>query len=123
MWVSEPVSEDPQPRIELTWSSPQTVRHVDVIFDDDVNEDLINLHHHRTEAEVMPTLVRNARLETRAEGAWRTLARIEGNRCRRWSSSLEEPQSIENLRLVVEDTNGVPQARVIALRAYAAPHA
>ena len=120
MWVSEPVSEDPQPRIELTWSSPQTVRHVDVIFDDDVNEDLINLHHHRTEAEVMPTLVRNARLETQVGGTWRVLARVEENRRRRWSVDVDPAQQIENLRLVVEDTNGADEARVVAIRAYSA---
>ena len=118
MWVSDSVTDDPQPWVQLAWASPQVLRTIDVIFDDDVNEDLINLHHHRTDAEVMPTLVRNARLETRAGGNWQTIASVEENRQRRWSVTLEEPRRIENLRLVVEDTSGVGQGRVIALRAY-----
>src|SRR5699024_9835710 len=120
MWVSEPGSEAPQPRSELTWSSPQTGRHGDVIVDDDVHEDLINLHHHRTEAESMPTLVRNGRLETQVGGTGRVLARVEESRRRRWSVDVGPAQQSENLRLVVEDTNGADEARVVAIRAYSA---
>ncbi|MFC0673185.1 FAD-dependent oxidoreductase [Brachybacterium hainanense] len=119
MWVSGPAAEDPQPWLELVWEAPQQVREVDVIFDDDVNEDLINLHHHRTEAEIMPTLVRSARLEGRIGGSWRTLASLEENRRRRWSVDLGEEQELEALRLVALDTHGAPGARVVAVRTYA----
>lgn len=119
MWVSAPLAEDPEPWVELAWEEPRTVRQVDVILDDDVNEDLINLHHHRTPAEVMPTLVRHARLEARDATGVRVLARLRENRRRRWSVPLPDGERIETLRLVVEDTNGAEAAHVIALRAYA----
>src|SRR5699024_12290529 len=102
------------------WPGPHPARPAAVVCDDDVTADLINLHHHRTEAEVMPPLVRNARLETQVGGPWRVLARVEENRRRRWSVDVDPAQQIENLRLVVEDTNGADEARVVAVRAYSA---
>lgn len=120
MWVSAPMSEDPQPQIELSWAEPQDVGRVEVIFDDDVNEDLINLHHHRTEAEVMPTLVRDARVEVRTEGNWHEVARIDRHRQRRWSADFESLGLVDALRLTVEDVNGTGAARVSAVRAYRA---
>ena len=118
MWVSGPVAVDPQPWIELTWQAPQQVRRVDVLFDDDLNEDLINLHHHRTEHEVMPTLVRNARLETSGADGPQVLARVEENRQRRWSVEFEEAVRLEELRLVVEDLHASARGRVIGVRVY-----
>ena len=119
MWVSGPPAEDPQPVLELAWDQPQTVAEVDLLFDVDLNEDLINLHHHRTAAEVMPTLVRSARLEAHDGGDVRVLARLEDNRQRRWSVRLDEAVATRALRLVVEDTNGAPSAHVVNLRVYA----
>lgn len=119
MWASAPTAENPQPWVELAWEQARQVRQVDVILDDDVNEDLINLHHHRTAAEVMPTLVRSARLEAHDGGDVRVLARLEDNRRRRWSVRLDEAVATRALRLVVEDTNGAPSAHVVNLRVYA----
>ncbi|WP_283656363.1 MULTISPECIES: hypothetical protein [unclassified Paenibacillus] len=54
----------------------KTVREIHCTFNDDVNEDLINLHHHRTPFEVMPELVRHYRIEVFTDGTmnrtWRT---------------------------------------------------
>ena len=93
---------------------------VEIVFDDDVNEDLINLHHHRTEAEVMTTLVRDARVEVRSGGAWREVARVERNRQRRWSADFEGPRPVDALRLIIENVTGTEAARVSAVRAYRA---
>lgn len=119
LWASAPTAEDPQPWVELVWEQVRQVRQVDVILDDDVNEDLINLHHHRTAAEVMPTLVRSARLEAHDGGDVRVLARLEDNRRRRWRVRLDDAVATRALRLVVEDTNGAPSAHVVNLRVYA----
>jgi hypothetical protein len=118
MWVSAPASEDPQPWLAATWPQEQTIAQVDLLLDDDVNEDLINLHHHRTEPDAMPTLVRTARLETRADGAWREVARIDGNRERLRRILFDEPLRTRALRLVIEDTNGAGEAHVVGLRAW-----
>ncbi|WP_193107033.1 FAD-dependent oxidoreductase [Brachybacterium sp. FME24] len=119
MWISGPTGEDPQPWIELSWAEPVQVGSVEVLFDDDVNEDLINLHHHRTEAEVMPTLVRDARVEVHMEGSWREVARIDGNRQRRWVADLGE-LPVQGLRLVIQGTDAAKEARLVAFRAIAA---
>jgi hypothetical protein len=118
MWVSGPAAEDPQPALELSWQEPVTVTEVDLLLDDDLNEDLINLHHHRSPDDIMPTLVRNARLETRADGAWHHLASLHENRQRRRVLRLDSPVTTDALRLVVEDTHGVPEARVVGFRVY-----
>jgi hypothetical protein len=146
LWVSAPLAEDPQPWLRLDWDAPQRIGSVDLVLDDDLGEDLINLHHHRTEAEVMPTLVRNARVEVlgsdgaaadgvpgggigadgrsaageaAADGPWHEIARLTDVRSRHHVLRLEAPVATRALRVVVEDTNGAAQARIVGLRAYA----
>ncbi|MGP5034818.1 FAD-dependent oxidoreductase [Brachybacterium alimentarium] len=118
MWVSADTSEDPQPWLQLRWPAPQEITAVDVVLDDDLNEDLINLHHHRTSDDTMTTLVRTARLEARVGTHWQEIARIRENRERHRSFPLEHPLRADALRVVVEDTNGATTARIVALRAY-----
>ena len=118
MWVSADISEDSQPWIALSWSAPVEIGLLEVIFDDEVNEDLINLHHHRTAPEVMPALVRDARLEVHDGEAWREVARTEDNRARRWSVPMRDRVMTDRVRVTVEDTNGAPTARIVAVRTY-----
>ncbi|WP_193105183.1 FAD-dependent oxidoreductase [Brachybacterium sp. FME24] len=120
MWVSDLTAQDPQPWLELRWTTPQEIRTIDLVLDDDVNEDLINLHHHRTPGDAMATLVRNARLEMLVDARWQEVARLTENRERHRSLRLSESVTTTALRLVVEDTHGAPEARVVALRAYGA---
>ncbi|MFI6294003.1 FAD-dependent oxidoreductase [Nonomuraea sp. NPDC050790] len=114
MWVSATLPA----ALELRWPEPVTIGRVEVIADDDVNEDLINLHHHRTPFEIIPTLVRDYRVEAMAGGEWRQVAEARGNRRRRIVHPLAEPVTAEGLRIVVESSNGAPSAHVIAVRAY-----
>ncbi|WP_329126170.1 FAD-dependent oxidoreductase [Streptomyces sp. NBC_01465] len=117
-WVSEP--QDTGAWLELAWPEPVTLGRIDVIADDDVNEDLINLHHHRTPFDVLPTLLRDFRIEARdPDGSWRTLSRTQDNRRRRTSLTLEESVTTDALRVVVEATNGSASAHIVAVRAYA----
>ena len=55
---------------------------VSVIFNDDVDEDLINLHHHRSPFRVVPELVRNYRIDAFIGGEWRSVKRVIDNRRR-----------------------------------------
>src|SRR5699024_12188503 len=100
------------------WQEPQRVSGVDLLFDDDLNEVLINLPRHRSPDDIVPTLVRNARLEAHTDGAWHHLASLTENRERRRVLRLDAPVHATALRLVVEDTNGVPEARVVGVRVY-----
>ncbi|MEU0569093.1 FAD-dependent oxidoreductase [Nonomuraea sp. NPDC005983] len=114
MWVSDGLPA----ALELAWPEPVTIGRVEVIADDDVNEDLINLHHHRTPFEVLPTLVRDYRVEVRRGGAWQAVAEVAANRRRRVAHVLAEPVTADGLRIVVESTNGAPSAHLVAVRAY-----
>ncbi|MEL5958764.1 FAD-dependent oxidoreductase [Streptomyces sp. CLV115] len=120
MWVSGPLRDGAGAWLELAWPQPVTLGRIDVLADDDVNEDLINLHHHRTPFETLPTLLRDYRVEARdADGIWRTVSRTTDNRRRRQVHTLDEPVTSTALRIVVEATNGAPSAHVVAVRAYA----
>ncbi|WP_194891281.1 FAD-dependent oxidoreductase [Catenulispora pinisilvae] len=122
MWVGEP--DGPQ-WLQVAWPEPVPVARIEVVLDDDVDEDLINLHHHRTPEPVMPTLVRDYRVELRtADGQWETVARVAGNRRRRNVHVLGGPgpettgRTTSAVRIVVESTNGAPSAHVVAVRVY-----
>lgn len=118
MWVSADAAEDPQPWLQLDWADPQEITTVDLVLDDDVNEDLINLHHHRTPDDTMPTLVHTARLEALVDGQWQEIARMEENRERHRSFLLAHPMRTGSLRVVVDEMNGAPTARIVSLRVY-----
>jgi hypothetical protein len=118
MWVSEPVGEADETWLQLSWASPVEVGAVELILDDDVNEDLINLHHHRTPFDVMPTLLKDYRIEARVDGQWQPIADQRDNRVRHRRHSLPAPASADAVRLVVESTNGSPSAHVIGIRVY-----
>ncbi|MEV4222051.1 FAD-dependent oxidoreductase [Nonomuraea sp. NPDC049725] len=113
MWVSGELPAT----LELSWPAPVPIGRVDLLADDDVNEDLINLHHHRTPFEVMPTLIRDYRLEARRDGRWRTVAEVRGNRRRRNVHDLGAVTA-DALRIVVDSANGTPYAHVVAVRVY-----
>lgn len=115
MWVSDTVPA----ALELRWPEPVTIGRVEVIADDDVNEDLINLHHHRTPFEVIPSLVRDYRVEALVGGDWRQVGEVSANRRRRNAHPLAEPVTTDGLRIRVESTNGAPSAHLVAVRAYA----
>lgn len=120
MWMSAPMEHDPRPTLQLDWSTPVEITRIDIVFDDDLNEDLINLHHHRTPNDIMRTLVRNAVIEVRRGEEWMPIASIRDNRVRHVTITLDDAVSTDGVRIVVEETNGCAEARVVAVRAYAA---
>jgi hypothetical protein len=80
LWISEDLEWDPEPTLELAWPEPVEIAEVTLILDEDVEEDLINLHHHRTPFDVLPTLVRDYEVQVAdAGGNWRTLVTVTGN--------------------------------------------
>ncbi|WP_438432299.1 FAD-dependent oxidoreductase [Gorillibacterium sp. sgz500922] len=119
LWISaNPVAGQEAPWAALEWESPVAIKRVLLTFNDDVNEDLINLHHHETPFPVIPELVRGYRLEALVKGEWRELARVADNRRRRRVHVLDQPVQASALRLVVDETNGAPLAEVFEIRVY-----
>lgn len=119
LWISEAMGSGETAALELKWAQAATFREVQLVFNDDVNEDLINLHHHSTPFTVIPELVRDYRLEAQLDGQWTVLHEEKANRKRKRVHAFTAPVMSERLRLVVEATNGSPCAEVIEIRVYA----
>jgi len=119
MWNSEPFTSGADaPWLQLEWDRERRIGEIHLVFNDDVNKDLINLHHHRTPYEIMPELVKDYRVEAWVDGQWVTVAREEGNRRRKRIHKLAPAVVTRRIRLVVEATNGSPYAEVIEMRVY-----
>ena len=118
MWVSEPVRADRGQALTASWPEPVDIGRIDVVLDDDVNEDLINLHHHTTPFDTIPALAKDFHVDLRVDGTWTEVAAVVENRRRRHRFELPAAVGADALRVVVESTNGAPSAHVIALRAY-----
>ncbi|WP_020618573.1 FAD-dependent oxidoreductase [Paenibacillus daejeonensis] len=119
LWSSDTLAAGEEAWLQYSWQEQVTIREVQVIFNDDVNEDLINLHHHRTPFEAIPELVRDYRLEAHIDGQWVQVAAATGNYRRKRRHLLDAPVQADAIRLVVEATNGCPRAEVVEIRAYA----
>ncbi|TMV46435.1 FAD-dependent oxidoreductase [Paenibacillus mesophilus] len=117
MWVSEPMAEGGEEWLELQWPQEVPLSEVQLIWNDDVNEYLINLHYIRTSFDVMPELAADYRLEAWVGGEWRMLHRETDNRKRKKTHRFDSV-STARLRIVVERTNGCPRAELVEIRAY-----
>ncbi|MGW5363222.1 FAD-dependent oxidoreductase [Actinopolymorpha pittospori] len=116
LWASEPLAFDPHPWLELQWPEPVAIRQLAVIFDVEVEEDLINLHHHWTPSETMPGLVRDYEIQARTDGQWHPVAGEQANRRR--TRRFDVDLRTDALRVVVHATNGAPRAHIVSVRAY-----
>lgn len=117
MWSSAKIVAGRPEHVELEWESPQELSRIDLIFNDDVDEDLINLHHHHTPFPVIPELARDYRVEAFAEGEWREVVRVEDNRTRRRTHDIAATRTTR-LRVVIDSTNGSDWATLVACRAF-----
>ncbi|WP_260256056.1 FAD-dependent oxidoreductase [Streptomyces sp. 840.1] len=109
--------------LRLDWEQEQELSELRVVFDDDVDEYLNNLHRHRTPFEVMPELVRAYRIQMPGpDGTWHTLVSETDNRRRHRVHRLAGPVHTRALRLVVDATHGAPRAHVSAFKAYGGAH-
>ncbi|MNI56886.1 hypothetical protein D3C73_1119150 [compost metagenome] len=117
-WTSEPMADGKPEWVELSWPAPISIHSVHLTFNDDVNEDLINLHHHRTPFLVIPELVKNYRIEAQVDGAWVVLDAETSNRKRKRIHPLDQPIETSRLRVVIESTNGGKYAELVEIRVY-----
>lgn len=117
MWVSQPIATGGEEWLELAWEKAERIREAHLIFNDDSNEFLNNLHFKRTPFDVIPELVRDYRLEGWSDGTWIVLHRETGNRMRKRVHPFA-PIVTNRLRIVIERTNGCPRAELIEARVY-----
>jgi len=104
MWSAEAAG---QPEwLHLKWDEPVSAKEVHLTFNDDVNEDLINLHHHRTPFEVIPELVKSYRIEVLRDGEWVAVAEVDDNRQRKRIHYFEGSLTMREMRIVCTETNG-----------------
>ncbi len=118
IWVSEPIGEGRSEWIEVHLAEQASVSEIHLTFNDDVNEDLINLHHHETPFAVIPELVKDYDVEAFVGGEWRKLAQEQGNRRRKRVHRLAAAVLTDRVRLVVHQTNGSERAELVELRVY-----
>ncbi|MEK3888344.1 FAD-dependent oxidoreductase [Bacillus sp. FSL K6-3431] len=118
MWVSGEMTDGTEEWAELGWNQPITIKEVQVIFNDDVNEDLINLHHHKTPFDIIPELVKDYRLEIKRDGKRVVIHEEKGNRKRKQHHLFSNDIESNTLRIVVENTNGASSAEIVAIRVY-----
>ncbi|MEC0129293.1 pyridine nucleotide-disulfide oxidoreductase, partial [Paenibacillus pabuli] len=123
-WMSQPMQSGRPEWVQLTWEDPQTLAELHLTFNDDVNEDLVNLHHHHTTFRVMPELVRDYRVEVLAlSGEWIEIINVTENRRRKVIHSLDTPVYAQALKVRIDATNGSRYAELIEIRAYGEPTA
>jgi len=113
MWSSE--AGDGTAVLRLDWPEPVDVRQVRIVWNDDVDADLINLHHHRTPWDAVPTLTRDYRLEACVDGDWSVLETVTDNRHRHRVHDVP-PVRTTSLRVVVTATNGSPFVTASAVK-------
>ncbi|MCQ6561131.1 FAD-dependent oxidoreductase [Paenibacillus mendelii] len=119
LWSSRAMQDGVDEWLELSWPEPVQVGTVHLTFNDDVNEDLINLHHHRTPFEVIPELVRHYVVQAELDGVWETVAEQPENRKRRQEHIMAAPIVTNRLRIVIKSMNGAAYAEVVEMRVYA----
>lgn len=117
MWVSEDIKGNDQ-WVELNWEKAIEVKEIHITFNDDVNEDLINLHHHYTDFSIIPELVKNYKIEAWIDNKWKIISKETDNRKRKRIFINEEKISTCKLRIVIETTNGCPRAEVVEVKVY-----
>jgi hypothetical protein len=118
LWSSACMDASQQEWLEVSWPEAVKIRSVHLTFNDDVNEDLINLHHHRTEFEIIPELVKDYKLQAFIGGDWTTVAEGLDNHMRKHVHLLSEVVTTDRLRVVVEATNGTERAEIVEIRCY-----
>ncbi|WP_315792623.1 FAD-dependent oxidoreductase [Paenibacillus sp. BIC5C1] len=118
LWVSEPIANGREEWIEVKLPEPVDIREIHLTFNDDVNEDLINLHHHETPFLVIPELVKSYEVQAYINGEWVRFAGDSHNLTRKKIHRLENPIQSTRIRVIIKETHGGDRAEVYEIRLY-----
>ena len=121
-WMSSPEHGMPA-SIELHWDVPVPIRELRLVFDTGMHRHLTLSHSDRYThmmhwGRPQEETVRDYAVEGRCESGWRCLFKVSGNYQRRRVHRLEEPATESSLRVTVNATNGVGQARICEVRVH-----
>lgn len=116
MWVTN-MKFGPE-YINLTWNKEQEIQQINLTFNDDVNEDIINLHHHRTYFNEVPELVKDYQIQYEKDGKWIEIERNTNNRVRHIVRKLDQKIKTKKVRINIFQTNGSSQISVNEVRVY-----
>ncbi len=105
--------------IELTWPTPRPIAEIHLTFDSGLQRELIlsasDSTTRKTVRGAQPELARDYQVLLDDT----VVATITGNFVRKRIHRLPRPINAQRLRLLITATNGLPQARVFEIRAYA----
>lgn len=121
LWSSAPMSPGVEEWLEFAWEEERTLREARIVFNDDVNEYLNNLHFLRTEFDVFPELVRAYRIEVWSGVDWKRIDAVNDNRRRMRIHRWAEPVTTRRLRIVVAETNGSDRAEIAEVMLFSEP--
>lgn len=116
MWVT-PISGKEE-IIEYAWESNQQINMIQLTFNDDVHEDLINLPHHFTPFQVVPEIIKSYRIDYFIDNEWREIVVETDNRKRHRCHYLLEEIKTNKIRVVLFETNGSQQFSLNEVRIY-----
>lgn len=118
LWVSEPIANGREEWVEVNLPEPVDIREIHLTFNDDVNEDLINLHHHETPFLIIPELVKSYELQAYINEEWERFAGDSHNLTRKKIHRLENPIHSKRIRVIIKETHGGDRAEVYEIRLY-----
>lgn len=117
MWSSQKMEFGQPEWVQLEWERPRNVEEIRVVFNDDVNNYVNNLHYTQAPFRIVPELVADYRIQVLGESGWTSVYQIEGNRRRHRVHALRG-QQVRGIRICVDETNGSPFAQIVVIRAY-----
>jgi hypothetical protein len=111
--------------IELRWDTPQTLSEIHLTFDTGFQRELTLTMSDRYNSRMVrgpqPETVKDYRLEfsgSQANQGPEMVLAVKGNYLARRVHTLAEPITASSVRLVVEGTHGIPEARLFEIRVY-----
>ncbi|MFD1954964.1 FAD-dependent oxidoreductase [Paenibacillus thailandensis] len=120
-WCSEQPIDAGGEWLVLEWEEELEPSEIHLTFNDDVNEDLINLHHHRTPFEAIPEIVRDYRISAWDGGGWTPLAEVTDNHKRKRVHRPDRAVRTKRLKVDFLASNGGERAELVEIRVYASP--
>jgi len=121
-WMSDPDPGLPA-WIQLTWKKAVTPKTIQLVFDTGLHR-MLTL----TQAKAVlnrivwgkpqPETVRDYDIEGLIEGTWQTLLEIKNNYLRRRIHTIKSPKPTQAIRVTVNSTNGLANARICEIRVY-----
>jgi hypothetical protein len=113
---------DERPWVELAWEGPRRLRQLQLTFDSGFQRELTLSASDSISRTIVrapqPETVRDYEIRYRAGGVWRTLRQVAGNHQRVNRHSFDAIEA-EAVRIVITSTNGLADARIFEIRAYA----